>query len=306
MNQPLNRSTQPPDPAQRVVDWQRRFESVLDTKLPSPRTPPQRLHEAMRYSARNGGKRMRPLLVYASGEALGIEPERLDGIASAIEIIHTYSLIHDDLPAMDDDDLRRGKATCHRRFDESTAILAGDALQVLSFEILAGDEALRGNARSHADIMRMIAIACGSTGMAGGQVIDLESVGGQLDQAGLENMHAMKTGALIHACVIAPAMLAGAGKAAFDGLSRYGQCVGLAFQIHDDILDVAGCSEQTGKATQADAARDKPTFPSVIGLEASRARARDLRAEAVGALAPLTGDTRVLRWLADYVVSRDR
>ena len=287
-----------------VSAWQRRFESVMDQRLPTPDENPGILHEAMRYSALAGGKRFRPVLVYAAGTALGLELEVLDPVACAIELIHAYSLIHDDLPAMDDDDLRRGRLTCHRAFDEATAILAGDALQALAFEILARE--LPRESPSSLPLINTIARACGSTGMAGGQALDLGAVGTTIQLAELETMHRLKTGALIHASVTTPCILAGANKGTQERFSIYGQRIGLAFQIHDDILDVTGDSQVIGKNTQADAALDKPTFPSLLGLEASRERAISLRNEAINALRGGEGDTSTLAWLADYVVTRDR
>jgi len=284
--------------------WQHHFESVLDQHLPGTAANPTLLHEAMRYSALDGGKRFRPVLVYASGKALNVEVHELDPVACAIELIHAYSLIHDDLPAMDDDDLRRGRPTCHRAFDEATAILAGDALQALAFEILARE--LQAESASSLELISSLATACGSTGMAGGQALDLGAVGTtiQLDQ--LETMHRLKTGALIHASVVAPCILAGADSITRKRFSTYGKCIGLAFQIHDDILDVTGDSLVTGKSSQADAALNKPTFPSVLGLEESRQRAFSLRTEALSALEGIVADTTTLAWLADYVISRDR
>ena len=292
------------DRLQEVSAWQRRFESVVDQHLPVADQDPGLLHQAMRYSALAGGKRFRPVLIYASGTALGLELADLDPVACAIELIHAYSLIHDDLPAMDDDDLRRGRPTCHRAFDEATAILAGDALQALAFEILARE--LPPDSPSSLSVIKAVASACGSTGMAGGQALDLGAVGTTIGLTELETMHRLKTGALIHVSVTAPCMLAGADNDTRDHFSRYGECVGLAFQVHDDILDVTGDSQVIGKSTQADAALDKPTFPSILGLEASRQRAIALRDEALDALKNVDGDTTTLAWLADYVITRDR
>jgi farnesyl diphosphate synthase len=204
---------------------------------------------------------------------------------------------------MDDDDLRRGRPTCHRAFDEATAILAGDALQALAFEVLAAS--LPAERPSSLEIVLTVAAACGSTGMAGGQALDLAAVGRTLSEADLNTMHRLKTGALIRAAVEAPCILAGADRAVREALSGYGDCVGLAFQVHDDILDITGSSERTGKKTQADAALDKPTFPSILGLDASRRAARDLRDRAIAHLEAVPGDTTVLAWLADYVIRRD-
>jgi len=292
------------DQASEIAGWQQRFESVLERHLVPEEQEPGILHQAMRYSALAGGKRIRPVLVYASGQALGLPPEDLDPIAAAIEIIHAYSLIHDDLPAMDDDDLRRGRPSCHREFDEATAILAGDALQALAFEVLSGE--LPAASPNSLGIINAIAGACGSTGMAGGQALDLAAVGRRISEESLKTMHCLKTGALITASVTTPCMLAGATDETLQRLSSYGECIGLAFQIHDDILDVTGNSELTGKSTLADIALGKPTFPSVLGLDESRKQARELRDEAIMHLQSLSGDTAALTWLADYVVSRDR
>jgi len=286
-----------------IAAWRARFDTVLDGQLPSDRNEADGLHQAMRYAALTGGKRFRPLLVYATGKALGLELTRLDPIAAAIEFIHAYSLVHDDLPAMDDDDLRRGRPTCHRAFGEATAILAGDALQALAFEVLAAG--LREEAGGLTAIHE-IAHACGSAGMAGGQALDLAAVGRDLDRHGLETMHRLKTGALIRAAVTAPCLLAGIEAGTRRNLAAYGDCVGLAFQVHDDILDVAGDAAVTGKNTQADSALDKPTFVSILGLDESRAQALELRDQAIFHVQHVQGDTAALAWLADYVVHRDR
>jgi len=293
------------DTAELVQQWLRRFETVLSRSLKPGSATPELLHEAMAYSVLAGGKRIRPLLVYGSGRALEIDANQLDAIACSIEIIHTYSLIHDDLPAMDDDDLRRGMPTCHRAFDEATAILAGDALQALAFEILAGDEALAKHPGRHLQIVRSVAEACGSTGMAGGQVLDLSAVGRQLSLEALETMHKLKTGALIRVSATTPALFASASPELRGKLERFGDCVGLAFQIHDDILDVTGNSQTTGKSTQTDAANDKPTFPALIGLDASRRQAERLCEDAISELHGFPGESDALAWLAGYAINRD-
>jgi len=291
------------DHAAEVADWQARFEEVLDHYLPPNDREPRALHRAMRYSTLDGGKRIRPVLVYATGQTLGLAADRLDPIAAAIECIHAYSLIHDDLPAMDDDDLRRGRPTCHRAFDEATAILAGDALLALAFEILADSLPASTNGLA---LIAEIAQACGSGGMAGGQALDLAAVGRPLDEASLKKMHGLKTGALIRASIIGPCLLAGVDQNTLAHLARYGDCIGLAFQVHDDILDVTGNTDLIGKSTQADAALGKPTFVSVLGLAESRRQAGELRDQAINSLQHVPGDTAMLSWLADYVVSRDR
>lgn len=295
-----------PDTAATITAWQTRFENILPGYLPGPAETPELLLNAMHYSATAGGKYIRPLLVYASGRALNLQPRTLDGIATAIELIHTYSLIHDDLPSMDDDDLRRGQPSCHRQFDEATAILAGDALQALAFEIVAGDTALAAQPRQQSEVILGLARACGASGMAGGQVLDLASLGKQISQAELERIHAYKTGALIQFSTVAPALLASASSEQQNALSRYGELTGLAFQVFDDLLDVTGNSEVTGKPSQADAARSKPAFPAIIGVEKSIERAQELRDQALDELKHLPGETDTLAWLAAYAVDRDR
>ncbi len=282
-----------------------RAERALETALPAAGAHPARLHEAMRYAVLGGGKRMRPVLVYATGSALGEDGEALDAPAAAVEMVHAYSLVHDDLPAMDDDDWRRGRETCHRAYDEPTAILVGDALQSLAFETLSSDAAPAAPAPARAEMARTLARAIGSRGMAGGQALDLAAVGRRIDAAELEDMHIHKTGALIRASVQLGALACGtASEAAFSALDRYAKCVGLAFQIQDDVLDVAGDSEALGKAQGADAAREKPTYPSIVGLEASRDLAERLAGEAIDALSGLGPGADTLRGLAAYCIER--
>ncbi len=297
------------DPAfeARIASLRARIETVLDRALALPDSATAQLRAAMRYSTLDGGKRLRPILVYASGAACGAAPELLDAPAAAVEMIHVYSLIHDDLPAMDDDDLRRGRATCHRAFDEPTALLAGDALQAHAFEVLA----TAGPASMPADVrlalVRELAAAIGTSGMAGGQAIDLEAVGRTLDLASLENMHRRKTGALIRASVLLGAIAAGVGSGArHAALARYGAEIGLAFQIQDDVLDVEGSTAALGKLPGADAARAKPTYPSLVGLEDARRLAQAARDRAIDALAPLGSAGGELAQLARYVVSREQ
>lgn len=294
------------DTASTIAAWQTRFEDRLPGYLPAPAETPQELLDAMRYSVTAGGKRIRPLLVFAAGRSLNLEPELLEGIAASIELIHTYSLIHDDLPSMDDDDLRRGQPSCHRKFDEATAILAGDALQALAFEILAQDKGLSAKPVQQNEIILGLAQACGAGGMAGGQVLDLASLGTQISQAELEKIHAFKTGALIQFSTVAPALLAAASSSQKEALARYGRLTGLAFQVFDDLLDVTGTSEKTGKPSQADAARSKPAFPAIIGIAKSLERAHELRDQALAQLRNLPGETDALEWLATYAVDRDR
>ncbi len=289
----------------RVAACQARIEGVLDAALALPDPGTARLREAMRYSVLGAGKRLRPTLVYLTGESLGAPPERLDAPAAAVELIHVYSLVHDDLPAMDDDDLRRGRPTCHRAYDEATAILVGDALQALAFAVLADEPMTDTSAGTRLEMIRVLARATGTGGMAGGQALDLAAVGRQLTVAAIENMHRRKTGALIEGSVVLGALAAGVtGGPELDALKAFGAEVGLAFQIQDDILDVEGDPAQLGKSTGADAAHGKPTYPSTAGLAAARARAAALRDAAIAALAPLGGRAAALVQLARYVVDR--
>ncbi len=262
-----------------------------------------RLREAMRYSALGAGKRLRPTLVYLTGESLGAPLHSLDAPAAAVELIHVYSLVHDDLPSMDDDDLRRGRLTCHRAFDEGTAVLVGDALQALAFAVLAN--APESPAPARLEMIRVLATAAGTGGMAGGQAIDLAAVGQRLSVAGIENMHRRKTGALIECSVLLGALAAGLTSGAeLAALKHFGAEIGLAFQIQDDILDIEGDPRLLGKATGADAAHAKPTYPSTAGLAAARHRAQELRTAAIAALRPLGERAAHLAQLADFVVSR--
>jgi geranylgeranyl pyrophosphate synthase len=298
----------PPAPqdflAGRVPLYQQRIEGVLARALAIDGGATPRLLEAMRYSTLAGGKRVRPVLVYASGEALGAPLELLDCAAAAVELIHVYSLVHDDLPAMDNDDLRRGRPTCHREFDEATAILTGDALQARAFEMLAQGPA-QISAAARLEMLRVMADAIGTRGMAGGQAIDLEAVRQPMDEAALERMHRQKTGALIQASVLLGAICAGVPHAAERAaLSEFGAEIGLAFQIQDDILDVEGTTAELGKRAGADAHLVKPTYPSVLGLETARVRAQFHRDRAIVALQPLGERFAPLREFAHFLVAR--
>jgi geranylgeranyl pyrophosphate synthase len=289
----------------RMRGYQSRIEGVLAAVLPAADQVPQRLHAAQRYSVLGGGKRLRPLLVYSTGEALGIPMATLDIPAAAVELIHSYSLVHDDLPAMDNDDLRRGQPTTHRAFDEGTAILVGDALQVLAFTILAQRRSDDLSCAAQLKMIQILGNASGTAGMAGGQALDLGAVGRVLDLQELEAMHRLKTGALIRASVLLAAACAPDLSAPeWDALDGYAQDIGLAFQIQDDILDVEGSTKDLGKTIGADAARDKPTYPSILGLEPAKARAQDLKHRACRRLSALGGRAEVLVWLASYVVDR--
>jgi geranylgeranyl pyrophosphate synthase len=291
----------------KLAEYQARIEQVLDRCLALPDSGTERLREGMRYSVLGGGKRLRPILVYATGEALGAPLEHLDIPAAAVELVHVYSLVHDDLPAMDDDDLRRGRPTCHRAFDEATAILVGDALQALAFDVLAHDSNDVVNASARLEMIRILAYASGTSGMAGGQAIDLASVGHNLTPEGVENMHRRKTGALIQCSVLLGATAAGleAGPK-LEALRRFGADIGLAFQIQDDILDIEGETAVIGKSAGADVARNKPTYPSTMGLPAARARASELCDGAIAALAPLGASATSLAELARFVVNRSQ
>jgi geranylgeranyl pyrophosphate synthase len=289
----------------RMESYRARIEQVLDRCLALPDAGTLRLREAMRYSTLGGGKRLRPALVYLTGESLGAELTQLDAPAAAVELIHVYSLVHDDLPAMDDDDLRRGRPTCHRAYDEATAILVGDALQALAFSVLADDSMGKVVPAIRLSMIRTLAEAAGTTGMAGGQAVDLAAVGQTLSVDAVENMHRRKTGALIKGSVLLGSIGAGIDSGPdFRALQLFGDEIGLAFQIQDDILDVEGDAAVLGKTTGADAALSKPTYPSTVGLPAARNRARDLRDRAIGALAPLGTRSAPLVELAQFVVSR--
>jgi farnesyl diphosphate synthase len=284
-----------------------RIEAALNAWLPPEQIPPARLHQAMRYAVLGGGKRVRPTLAYATAEAIGLLPEQVNTIACAVELIHAYSLIHDDLPAMDDDDLRRGRPTCHKVFGEAIAILAGDALMTLAFLVLARDDALPGGAKARLAMIDTLAWAAGSRGMAGGQAMDLDAVGRDIDLTTLENIHIHKTGALIRASV-RMASLADPGLAPdlAERLDHYAKCLGLAFQIRDDILDIEAPTAVLGKTKGKDQAQDKATYPALMGLEAARQAATDLVKEALASLDPFDAKADPLRWLAGYIVQRDR
>ena len=283
-----------------------RVEHALAQWLPSPDITPQKLHEAMRYATLNGGKRIRPILVYATGKALDIAEQKLDGPACAVELIHAYSLVHDDLPAMDNDDLRRGIPTCHIKYNEATAMLAGDALQSLAFHILAHDDAMTDDPQRRLEMIDTLALASGSRGMAGGQAIDLASVATEPSILELENMHIHKTGALIRASVKLGALSHTTiiDLETLDKLDHYAKCIGLAFQIRDDILDVESDTETLGKTQGADAARNKPTYPSLIGLSKSKDMAEDLMNQALDSISQLGENAEFLREIARYIIDR--
>jgi farnesyl diphosphate synthase len=283
---------------------QARVESALARLLPGSQIAPARLHEAMRYAVLGGGKRLRPLLAFAAGELSEAPAERLEVAAAAVELIHAYSLVHDDMPCMDDDVLRRGKPTVHVEYDEATALLVGDALQSLAFQLLA-DGRLADDGRGQLEMLRLLAIAAGSRGMAGGQAIDLESVGKQLALPELEFMHIHKTGALIRCAVLLGFGCGSKGAEADKArLDRYAKAVGLAFQVVDDVLDAEASTATLGKTAGKDAKQGKPTYVSALGVARSRELAEELRAEAQAALQGLGGRAARLAALADFVVLR--
>ncbi len=281
-----------------------RTEFALERHLPPAGIAPQRLHEAMRYAVLGGGKRVRPLLVHAAGAITGAIPERLDAAACAVELIHVYSLVHDDLPCMDDDVLRRGKPTCHVEFGEATALLVGDALQSLAFSLLATPD-LCDDPACQIDMTNLLAQAAGSRGMAGGQAIDLDAVGAQLSLEELEFMHIHKTGALIRASVLLGALCgAPLTESVRKRLDHYAKRIGLLFQIVDDILDSSADTATLGKTAGKDAASNKPTYVSLLGLERARSLAEELRLEAREALVGFGDNAERLRQIADFIVLR--
>ena len=297
-----------PDPREfdaQMESWRLRMERALAARLPDPAIVPQRLHEAMRYSALGGGKRIRPALLFATARTLGLAEDEVEAAACAIEIVHVYSLVHDDLPAMDDDDLRRGRPTCHKAYDEATALLVGDALQPLAFQWLATDPALPASPAIRLRLIDLMARAIGTLGMAGGQAIDLAAAGKRLDLEEVEDMHARKTGAVIRASVLMAAECAPHLAAErYADLERFADAIGLAFQIQDDLLDVIGDVATLGKATGADRERGKPTHPALIGIAASQERVARLHAEALAALAAFGESAAPLCRLSDWLLSR--
>ncbi|MCK5001659.1 MAG: (2E,6E)-farnesyl diphosphate synthase [Gammaproteobacteria bacterium] len=284
---------------------QQRVNLALENCLKSMPGPDPKLAEAMFYSLTGDGKRIRPVLVYAAGNATGSSDNRLDTPACAVEMIHAFSLIHDDLPAMDDDDLRRGRATCHKAFDEATAILAGDALQTMAFEILSRDNTdLSGGQRLK--MITQLSKATGAQGMTGGQAIDLAAVGNNLTLQQLEAMHGLKTGALIRASVLLGGLCnPETTDTELDMLDKYAHCIGLCFQIQDDILDVIGDTETLGKPQGSDQQQEKPTYPALLGLEAARQRAQEQHDLAIEHLAPFGEKANTLRQIADYIIERN-
>ena len=295
------------DHQQRLQTYQTSVEQELNHWLPATSIEPVVLHEAMRYSVLGDGKRIRPVLLYATGEAFGIDLDNTAGPACAVEMIHAYSLIHDDLPAMDNDDLRRGRPTCHRAYDDATAILAGDALQALAFQILAEDSRIKVNDKQRITMLTTLARASGSKGMAGGQAFDLAAVGKGLDINALETMHSYKTGSLILASAQLGALCVEAIEdERFEHISNYARCIGLAFQIRDDILDIESDTETLGKPQGSDMELNKPTYPNLLGLQGAKDAAKRLYDEAISSLDSFGETADMLRFIADYIVNRNK
>lgn len=276
-----------------------RLEAALDDN-----DIPQRLRDAMQYSVLGEGKRIRPLLTYASGELCALHANHCDGIAAAVEMVHAYSLVHDDLPAMDDDDLRRGKPTTHRAFDEATAILAGDALQALAFEVLCMDPVLTTRPEAQSRIVGWLARAVGPAGMVGGQALDLEAENSSLDESALEDVHRRKTGQLIRAAIMMPSELTPMSSGAREALDRFARDIGLVFQIRDDLLEVEQDTSTLGKNAGSDVENNKSTYPSVLGVDGARRRADEIYSRALEALDAAGGDAGGLQWIAEFILRR--
>jgi len=290
--------------AQRLDHYRNRVDAKLAAVLQGGGDIPSRLLEAMRYSVLGGGKRVRPLLVYASGELNATAADTLDAIAAAVELIHAYSLVHDDLPAMDDDDLRRGRPTTHRQFDEATAILTGDALQALAFEVLASDAALAAQPQAQVRIVAWLARAAGPAGMVGGQSLDMAAEGQRLDERGLERIHRGKTGALIRAAIMMPSELGRLDPHERANLDTFASEIGLVFQIRDDLLEVEQDTATLGKNAKSDAGNAKSTYPSTLGIDGARRRAAETHDRAATALRSLGDRANGLLWLSDFILNR--
>tara|TARA_B100001996_G_scaffold380591_1_gene368299 strand:- start:2044 stop:2937 length:894 start_codon:yes stop_codon:yes gene_type:complete len=292
---------------EQIQIYQKSVETALEYWLPSIESEPKILHQAMHYSVLAEGKRIRPILLYATGQAFDVELSNLNGQACAVEIMHAYSLIHDDLPSMDDDDLRRGRPTCHKAFDEATAILAGDALQTLAFQILATDPKIKTNDAQRLKMIETLSLASGSNGMAGGQAIDLASVGSKLNIEQLENMHSHKTGALIKASAEIGALSANnVTPELFSYISNYAKYIGIAFQIKDDILDIESDTSTLGKPQGSDLALNKPTYPNLLGLDGAKEMANKLYYKAIKCLDVFDEKAKMLRQIADYIIKRSK
>src|SRR5690606_7592774 len=288
----------------RLEHYRRRVNDRLEQVLCADDGTPETLRAAMKYAVLGAGKRVRPLLTYASGELSGLDGTALDAIAASVELVHAYSLVHDDLPAMDDDDLRRGRPTTHRAFDEATAILAGDALQALAFEILCDDPALAGRPDRQIRVIRWLARAAGPAGMVGGQALDIAAEGRRIDEAQLEDIHRRKTGELIRAAIMMPSELGELSQAERDTLDVFASDIGLVFQIRDDLLEVEQDTATLGKNAGSDSANDKSTYPSILGVEGARRRADEIHARAMAALATFDRRGEGLAWLSDFILKR--
>jgi farnesyl diphosphate synthase len=290
--------------AERLDSYRRRIDAKLAEFLRSDKHIPGRLREAMEYSVLGPGKRVRPLLAYASGELCGVDKRAVDTIAAAVELVHAYSLVHDDLPAMDNDDLRRGRPTTHRAFDEATAILAGDALQALAFEILCTDELLAAEPQRQTRIVCWLARAVGPAGMVGGQALDLAAEGKKLTEADLEEIHRRKTGQLIRAAIMMPSELGDLSAEQRTRLDEFARDIGLVFQIRDDLLEVEQDTATLGKSAGSDTANDKSTYPSTLGVDGARRRAAEVHTRAIDALRSLGAASAGLLWLSDFILKR--
>jgi geranylgeranyl pyrophosphate synthase len=289
---------------QRLDHYRNRVDTELATILASDQHIPERLRAAMQYSVLGGGKRVRPLLVYATGELCGVDENTLDTIAASVELVHAYSLVHDDLPAMDDDDLRRGRPTTHRQFDEATAILAGDALQALAFEILCDDAGLAAQPRAQIKVISWLARAVGPAGMVGGQALDLEAEGKRLDERALEDIHRRKTGQLIRASIMMPSELADLSDTERANLDTFARDIGLVFQIRDDLLEIEQDTATLGKNAGSDASNAKSTYPSTLGVDGARRRAAETQKRAIDALQTLGESSQALLWLSHFILKR--
>ena len=290
--------------ADRLDHYRSRINSKLEAVVAGAEDVPERLHEAMTYSVLGGGKRIRPLLAYASAELFELDESLIDPIAVSVELVHAYSLVHDDLPAMDDDNLRRGRATTHRKFDEATAILAGDALQALAFEVLTNDDGLGKNPLSQIRITTRLASAIGPSGMAGGQAMDIAAEGARIDERTLEDIHRRKTGELIRASISMPGLLAQTSDEITRKLDSFGSDIGLVFQIRDDLLEVEQDTATLGKNAASDEAKKKATYPSILGTQGAEDRASELYARAMSTLASMGARSDGLRWISDYIINR--
>ncbi len=284
--------------------YRARVDARLTQILAAAKGSPRRLRDAMEYSVLGAGKRIRPLLVYATGELFDLDEALLDPIAAAVELVHAYSLVHDDLPSMDDDDLRRGRPTTHRAFDEATAILAGDALQALAFDVVSSDQQLGEQPEAQVRILARLAKAIGPSGMAGGQALDIEAEGVTVDEHALEDIHRRKTGELIRAAIMMPGELAETCAENLQRLDAFGRDIGLVFQIRDDLLELEQDTATLGKSAVSDRQNDKATYPSLLGIQGAQARAGELYDRAMENLASLGHRAAGLRWVSDYIISR--